>query len=75
LGSALGLRQAFTLVELMMAVAIVAILSYVLLPSVDSISAQRLNSVSRILAADFEPRAKSGDSIQHPMVHPDRPIE
>lgn len=52
-GSALGLRGAFTLVELLMAVAIIAILGYVLLPSVDSIGAQRLDAVARILAADM----------------------
>jgi type II secretory pathway pseudopilin PulG len=40
-------------VELLMAVAIIAILSYVLLPTIDSVPAQRLDSVARILAADL----------------------
>ncbi|MBI5761575.1 MAG: GspH/FimT family pseudopilin [Planctomycetales bacterium] len=36
-----------------MSVTILAILGYVLLPSVDSVSAQRMDSVARILAADM----------------------
>lgn len=44
---------AFTLTEMLMAVTIVAILGYVLLPAVDSISAQRMDSVAHILSADM----------------------